>query len=249
MALNAKEKPSEGLAARAAAFEKRLKDFNRQRQQQDRMSKFSERRDELKKIAAQTHALALSYEALSDEGLAKISAAEITAVRKQLEKCSKAFGESSDAILEPKALDSDKYLAALKKYVTTLLETWSPFARQAADDAAPTISVLGEVQGRSADALRQMQTDLQKRAATLPKNAQELAQVKALKEKLAAELATQKKNGLNSDVEAFLRKLPAGVPLSEVLSQPNLLKWLEKEKLLGSFHVIRQSQTGWGKRP
>jgi hypothetical protein len=162
---------------------------------------------------------------------------------KTLRKTEEKVAIEPTAIIPPEALDIAGLEEALAEVKKELLKRWSDFAKpersiqgleSLADDAAVADTV---------KQLRLLLAQLEVDQADLPTKKSDVEEVRKTRKRLAT-LANQLiAFGYEEDVLAFLNKArdTRGVPISDVLKNPKLRKWLEDGKHTAHFRIVHES--------
>ena len=226
-------------AARVRGLAAQLRD---QQTTSDYLGALQQRRDQLDSVASSAEALVEVCRVLRSAGVRVPASPSLGPARQATLDLRQRYQGDPKSVRQPLTRNMDSPLEPTQAaFRHAWLEVASP---------SPGAVALAELLSRFPQ-FREVRGDIQRLcmqltevARTPPRSADDLARVTEWKEQLQQRIDTLEDDGLDADVQQFLRESATGVPLDRLLGKPGVLEFLEAHQLLSSLTVsFRTSAT------
>lgn len=188
------------------------------------------RADALRKLAEATRPIAVAARLMATAGItvSDLPRERLAVVRDAVARAAAATATDPDAVLALVPADLKNALRAADDVRKTLATAWGHFANTPVPGEAilPVLSRFEAFREPAAQAAR-FRATLNEAAGRLPKTATDVEIVQKTRENLAAVFRELDGGGMDATRLDFLRRCVTGIPLPEILTNKNLLAWLE----------------------
>ena len=223
-----------GLAAR------RVRDLAEQVRDQQAITTYLEalqtRRDGLKLLAAKVQNLVEAARVLNLAGSAVTPALEFVPARQATAELRGRYHRDPQSVrrAQPASLK-----APLEPFEGKLSQRWKEAAAPPPGAVALAELLVRFPQFTEARIqIRRLCERLIEEARTLPKGMDDLERVRTWQQEIQDRIETLEDDGMDADVQQFLRGSTTGVPLDELLDKPKVMEFLRTQDLLSSLTVI-----------
>lgn len=229
----------EKILQRAKELEALVKRYAELRQHRDALDGFKTRRDLLREIAVSVHSSKEIREFLIQNCIpVQNNGVDLKRLLEKVTDIYDKFTRDPSFILQPNSASLTQFKNSITNATSSLLLSWRRYAAPG-DQGEALVAVLDRYAPfRDAAArIRLLRQQLAQKAEELPSSDQVVSQVNDLKKQLTVEIQSLSGKGLDESVLDFLRRSATGVPLGELFLNPQILKWIQDENLIGCFQV------------
>lgn len=229
----------EPILQKANELENLTKRYAELRQQKGILDGFKTRRDKLRELAKSVGALVQAQKLLASSGVRiRNNGVDLAGFQDKVSEVTVRFVKNPNSILQPRAVDLNQFQNTITAISNSLIASWKSYTAPGVQGEA-LVNVLDRYPPfrETAGRIRRLRQQLLQKAQELPSSEQDVRAVTDLKYQLAAEIRSLSGKGLDEEVLDFLRRSARGVPLSKLLSNPKVLKWLQEEDLIGCFEI------------
>ncbi len=199
------------------------------------LAALQQRRGHLEALATRVEVLVDAARVLDSAGAAVPAAPEVARARQVTAELRERYERDPQSVR--RALPPSLELP-LQHLENALLQSWNELAAP-----QPGAVALAQLLARFPH-FREAQTQiarlcehLDEATRTLPKAADDLTRVSNRKQELQDRIEALKDDGMDADVQRFLKGTAAGVPLDQLLGEPHVLEFLRPHDLLSSLTV------------
>lgn len=229
---------SAGLATMALELKRQVANYASWRQRKEDIAALSNRKQALADIIRRVEAVGSACRLMREESAIRLPALDPARdMANRVGVLLAKFRQDPLAITQPKALDGLGE-ANLKTLENLLLTAWQSYVQAGGvggglEQCLMHLDKLRLRAQRMADARRALTIASQH----LPATKADLVAVQKHRKELREALAELGNGGLDQEIESFLKRSGNGVLLDEVIGNPKILDWLQKNAVASSFVV------------
>jgi DNA repair exonuclease SbcCD ATPase subunit len=201
----------------------------------EHLAALQQRRDQLEALATRLETLLDAARVLRAEGASIPAARELQAAKQAALDLKVRYERDPQSVrrAQPAALEFP-----LQSVEDALRRSWSEMAAPKPDAVALAQLLARFPQFRGAQTeISQLCEELKKAATALPTCTGEMTRVSTLKQTLKDRIEALEDDGMDGAAQRFLRRSASGVPLEQLLSEPNVLEFLRAHGLLSALTV------------
>jgi hypothetical protein len=212
----------------------------------DYLAALQQRSEQLGGIATKVESLVDTARVLKAAGIRPASVSSFSSARQAVSELRERYEREPQAVRQAQARSLDSPLTVAQD---AFRQAWVAFA-----GPTPGALALAELLARFPqfrDAQSEVQVlcaQLTEAARTLPSSESDLSQLADVQRKLQERIETLKDDGMDADVQQFMRDSANGVPLEQLLEKPSLLEFLRTHGLLSSLTVTFRLSIGGVRR-
>jgi hypothetical protein len=212
----------------------------------DYLAALQQRSEQLDGIATAAESLVETAAVLKAAGVRPGPITAFSAARQAVSELRQRYESEPQAVRQAQARSLDSPLSTA---LSAFRQAWAAFVGPAPGALALADLLARFPQFRDAESeIHALCAQLTEAARNLPSSESDLSRVKDIQRKLQERIAALKDDGMDADVQQFMRDSANGVPLEQLLGKPNLLEFLRTHRLLSSLTVTFRPSTPGMKR-